>query len=100
MGIFAELVRPFAFSGLHTIAGRTDGDLRVWFGQSFYQVTQPIDVDHFVLSIHDPTPLMRAFAADINRMATAAIESLNEISREAHPPRACAWLIIQSYYSA
>ena len=54
----------------------------------------------FVLSFTDPEPCLRAFAADINRIGSASIESVLSVTKSRALPRSTAWLIIQTYYSA
>jgi hypothetical protein len=86
--------------GLHDVSGNVYQKLSVWVLNNRYQIYTPIHSDKFQLDIADEVPLLAAFAFDCNRMAMAAIETIDSISTANKLTKSRAWLIIQYYYSA
>ncbi len=102
MGIAADAIRPYWMPGIHNVNGILDADFdfRSWVNRKEYQVHSPIAADSFRLTVSDNRPLCDAFAADISRLASAALETLHDIGGSVTSPKARAWLFIRSYYAA
>ena len=86
--------------GINEVSGKPEMKLQAWFAMSKYQIYRPVLANSFQLTISETSPLLRAFACDSNRMAIAAFETLQGISKNTVLPKSNAWLIIQLYYSA
>ena len=100
--VLADAIRPFWLSGINAVAGKAGPSMPEWFSSGSYQIRQTTEEDLFVLEIPqgDIDQALAAFAADINRLATAAFETVVLIGRNSQFPRSTAWLIINSYYAA
>ncbi|WP_103666895.1 hypothetical protein [Pseudanabaena sp. BC1403] len=102
MSLVNDAIRPFWINGLNEITGRQSGSLLKWIIDGNYQIYTNIKSDSFTLEIASTSKssLLRAFAFDCNRMASASFESMQLIRKNESLPKSTAWLVIQSYYSA
>jgi hypothetical protein len=100
--LLADAIRPLWLPGIETVNGKRALGLAEWFQSGPYQILQNTHADAFVLDVlrMDADLLLEAFAADVNRLSTAAFETSTIISRHTKFPRSTAWLIINSYYAA
>ena len=100
--VLADAIRPFWLPGISNATGGPYASLREWFSAGSYQISSPTQNDSFVLDVlqSDVSQLISGFAADINRLATAAFESVVLISRSRRFPKSTAWLLVNSYYAA
>jgi len=95
-----DSVRPFWVKGINSIAGRPKDGVREWIRTGSYYFDNPTTPDSFSISIRDETEFLNALASNINRFSLASFESASHVSRNAEFPKAVAWLLISSYYSA
>lgn len=93
-------IRPFWMPRLNTVRGIPEDGLQGWIIDQNYQIYQPTKSGEFSLYISNHNNLVRAFAFDCNRMASAAFESMYSIRRHEKIQKSTSWLIIQSYYAA
>lgn len=100
MGIAADAIRHLWMPGIHTISGRPSGGFSDWIKSKEYQIYSAVAPDRFTLAAADLRPLRMAFAADICRLGGAAFETALVTDDEPRTPKACAWLLIRSYYAA
>lgn len=100
MSIIAECLRPFWAPGLNEITGNATKDLRNWLAGENYQIYSQSSADEFSTSFSEKAPFLGALAADVNRMASAAYESIIQAKRSDTFPRSTAWMIIKSYYAS
>src|SRR6266404_4020814 len=95
-----DTVRPFWVKGINSIAGRPTEGVREWIRKGSYYFDNPTTPETFSISIRDETEFLNALASDINRFSLASFESASHVPRNARFPKAVAWLLISSYYSA
>lgn len=100
MSIIGEVIRPFWLPGLNEVAGNYVKGIGGWICDEDYQIYSPPTESTFTLTVSKQGPLLEAFAADINRISTAAFETPNNLVRSTAFPRSTAWLIIKTYYAA
>jgi hypothetical protein len=100
MSILAECLRSSWAPGLNEISGNVTKDLRNWLADEGYQIYAQPRNDEFRTSFSDNGPFLSALAADVNRMATAAYESISQATKSALFPKSTAWIIIKSYYAS
>src|SRR5690349_5535781 len=100
MPILEDSIRPFWLPGLNDVSGRVGKGLGGWIRDEDFQIYSPIQPTVFTLAVADASPLVIAYAGDLNRFATASIESAVSIARIGNLSRSTAWAIIKSYYSA
>lgn len=100
MSLLTECLRPFWAPGLNEITGNVSKDLRSWAAEEDYQVYSQKSADEFSTSFSDTEPFLAALAADVNRMAAAAYESISQATKCVTFPRSTAWIIIKSYYAS
>jgi hypothetical protein len=93
-------LRPFWIPGLNTVTGHVEKGLSGWFSDSEFQIYSQIQTDSFIAHISIEEPLLAAFAADINRCALAALESIHQVQPVNSFPKSVGWLVIKSYYAA
>ena len=92
--------RPYWLPGLNEVNKCVLMGLGGWITEKEFQIYQQLENEKVILSISRPDSLKSAFAADCNRMSSAAFESIENITPSENLPRSVAWLIIRSYYSA
>jgi hypothetical protein len=56
-----------------------------------FQIYSPVQTDSFALAVAESHPLLSAFAADVNRLAIACLESAISVARTKGLPRSTAW---------
>lgn len=100
MAILEDSIRPFWVPGLNDISGNVVKGLGGWIRDEDFQIYSAVQADSFALTVSDSRPVLTAFAADVNRLATASLESAVSVGRTEALPRSTAWTIIKSYYSA
>lgn len=100
MALLTAPLRPFWIPGLNAVAGHVEKGLAGWFSDSEFQVHSQIQSDAFGLHVSFHESILPAFAADINRCAVAAFESIYQIQPVNHFPKSLGWLVIKSYYGA
>lgn len=87
-------------AGLNQISGPQAKGIGGLICDENYQIYSQMGPASFVLSFADPEPCIRAFAADINRIGSASIETVLSVTKSKALPKSTAWLVIQTYYSA
>jgi len=99
--VLADAIRPFWMPGINDASGKLRAGLGDWFTSGGYQITQPTKTDAFVVDVpgSEVIQLVAAFAADINRLSTAAFETAVLVNRSTPFPRSTAWLLINTYYA-
>ena len=100
MSTLANTLRPFWAPGLNDISGNIVKGLGGWLTDEEFNIFEPVKAKHFVLSMADAEPFLAALAADINRTAIAAYESVRLATRSTLFPKSTAWPVIKSYYAA
>jgi hypothetical protein len=100
MSILASSLRSFWPQGLNDISGNVAKGVGSWLAEENYQIYSPLKSKHFTLQVIDSEPYLSALAADINRTAVAAFESICQATRTKAFPKSTAWILIKSYYSA
>jgi hypothetical protein len=100
MSILDDIARPFWLTGLNNVSGPQLKGIGGLICDESYQIYSPVTPTSFVLSFSDASPLLNALAGDINRIGTAAFESVIGIAKSTILPKSTAWLVIQTYYSA
>lgn len=100
MSTLDDIARPFWLPGLNQVEGSQLKGIGGLICDEGYQIYSQITPASFELSFTDSEPLLKAFAADINRIGTASFESALRIDKSDLLPKSTAWLIIQTYYSA
>jgi hypothetical protein len=98
--ILEDSIRPFWVQGLNDISGHVVKGLGGWIRDEDFQIYSGVQADSFALAVADSRSLLSAFAADVNRLSTASLESAISVARIEGLPRSTAWTIIKSYYSA
>jgi hypothetical protein len=93
-------MRPHWMSGIHVVNGQLQGGFREWIASRHYQIYSPIDTGRFCLTVADNRSLCASFASDVSRFAGASLETMQLCDELAITPKACAWLVIRSYYAA
>lgn len=100
MCLLASTLRPFWAPGLNDIAGNVSKGLTGWLADENYLVYKEIKAKQFILNVSDPEPFLRSLAAEVNRTAVAACESIRNATRDVLLPKSTAWIVIKTYYSA
>jgi len=98
--ILEDSIRPFWVPGLNDISGHVVKGLGGWIRDEDFQIYTGVEAGSFALAFTDSRSLLSAFAADVNRLASASLESAISIARIQGLPRSSAWTIIKSYYSS
>lgn len=93
-------LRPFWAPGLNEISGKVEKGLSGWLTDGEYQIYSPLQPDSFVLNIAESAGFLSSLAADVNRFAAAAFETVHQITVNRELPRSTAWLVIKTYYAA
>lgn len=97
---FSEVVRPFWLQGLNQVSGPIHEGFSLWVLEKKFQVYDPPVDNKYFLSAADRDEVLRAFAYDCSRLASAAFESVLLASPSTELPRAISWLLINHYYAA
>jgi len=100
MSVVADALRPQWVHGLNDISRKPSGGLAAWTTAQGYAVSKQLQKKSCELYVADSNPLLQAYAYDCTRMAIAAFESLDGISRQPALPKSVAWLALRVYYSA
>lgn len=100
MPILEDSLRPFWVQGLNDISGHVVKGFGGWIRDEDFQIYSEVQADTFALAVADSRSLLSAFAADVNRLSTASLESAISVGRIERLPRSTAWIIIKAYYSA
>jgi hypothetical protein len=100
MSLAAEILRPFWLPGVHDVTGKPGKGIAAWVTGEDYQIYTPLQPDTAQVSFPVPAPLVAALAADANRMAAAAIETVAGIELSVDLPKSLGWPLIRSYYAA
>lgn len=100
MSIIADLLRPYTIPGLNELTTLPRSTFRGWILNSKFKVSQKIESKKFVLDVYSHDEMLMPYAYDINRMATAAFETVSLINKNATFPKSMGWTIIQLYYAA
>lgn len=95
-----RMLRALWLPALVDVTGPVKSAVRDWLLEGEYQVSHSTQGNRFSLDITANQPLLNAFAADINRMASSAFETLLGIQKHPVSPSSSGWLIIETYYAA
>lgn len=98
--IFANSLRPYWTTALNEISGNVEKGVGSWLSDEEFQIYSPVKSAHFSIRVADAQPYLAALAADINRTAAAAFESIGQAGKSGTFPRSTAWILIKSYYAA
>jgi hypothetical protein len=100
VSIIASSLRPYWAQGLNEVSGNVAKGVTSWLAEENYQLYLPLKSKHFTLQVADTEPYLAALAADVNRTAAAAFESISQATKNDLFPRSNAWILIKSYYAA
>lgn len=100
MALLENSLRPFWVPNLNEVSGVVQKGLRAWLTSGNYQFYSPVEPESFTLNLAETGEFLPSIAADINRFASAAFESVSQAGQNPELPRSTAWLIIKSYYAA
>lgn len=100
MPTFDDVTRAFWLPGLNEITGSQTKELTGWISDEDFQVYSPPGDGRFTLSVSYALPVVRAYAAEITRISTAAFETIAALNRPRKFPKSAGWLIIKTYYAA
>lgn len=92
--------RQLTLSGLRVQRKPKIEGVRRWILSSSYRLEQPPRKKNVSLLTDGSTEIVEAFAYDISRFGSAAIETLQQLEAIEKRPLAIGWIIIRSYYSA
>lgn len=98
--ILADVLRPHWAQGLNDVSGNVEKGVSGWLAEGDYQIPSAPKSKNFVIGLGNMEPFVAALAADINRTAVAAYESIGHASRSTLFPKSTAWILIKSYYGA
>ena len=100
MSAISDAIRPFWLPRIQTVTGRPIKGLHGFLLDRQYQIYTAPTAGRVELSCADLNPLLKAFAFDITRFASAAIESIADVRPDSVFPKSTAWLMIRTYYAA
>lgn len=100
MSVIENVLRSVWIPNLHEVTGSVTLGLRSWIKEEDYQVSQTVHTNKFTLDVPALQPLVIAFAGDINRMSTAAFETVLGVQKHPVSSKATGWLLIQAYYAS
>jgi hypothetical protein len=100
MSILANALRPYWTTALNEVTGNVEKGVGGWLSDEDFQIYAPVRSSHFGIQLAESGPYLEALAADINRTAAAAFESIGQAGRSDVFPRSTAWILIKSYYAA
>jgi hypothetical protein len=100
MSVISDALRPLWLPGIQTVVGRPMKGLQAYILDGQFQIYVPPTNRSAELSFAESLPILSAFAFDITRFASAAIESIAESRPDQMLPKSTAWLMIRSYYAA
>jgi hypothetical protein len=86
---------PFDFSSRERLV-----DIRAWIASPYYYVDSLTTSNQFTLNIKNWEALKIGVTNDVNRFATAAVESTIGVTQYSPLPKHSAWLAIRAYYAA
>jgi hypothetical protein len=98
MAGLVEAARLLWCQGLAQISGKPDGSLHDWLGSATYAPS--VSGKALILGGIDSADLLKAFGCDINRLASAASETLRNVAEIPTVPKSMAWPYVKLYYSA
>lgn len=96
----AEAFRPFWLAGLNDVSGHQRKELKGWINDEHFQVYVTPTETSFTLNVSESLPVLQAYAAEINRISIASVETMASVLTEPPSKKSAAWLIIQTYYAA
>lgn len=99
MGLFADVLRPFWIRGLNEVTGRQIKEIAGWVSDEDYQIYNDVHPKRFVLDVSNTAHLVRAYAAELDRIAIASFETVARIEFSGES-KSMAWQCIQRYYAA
>ncbi len=99
MSLFADVLRPFWIQGLNEVTGRQIKEIAGWVSDEDYQIYSDVHSKSFVLEVSNTANLVRAYAAELDRIAIASFETLALIESSGES-RSISWQCIQRYYAA
>ncbi len=103
MSLLADALQPFLVTELSEVHGRQNNlaltDLLIDPKSSF---TLSVDntAENFTVDFRDRAPVLVGLAADCNRFATAAFQTMVSVPQGAANAHGLPWSLIQLYYSA
>lgn len=99
MSLFADVLRPFWIQGLNEVTGRQIKEIAGWVSDEDYQIYNDVHPKRFVLDVSNTAHLVRAYAAELDRIAIASFETLARIESSGES-KSISWQCIQRYYAA
>lgn len=93
-----EAARNLWCPGLSSLEGNPKAGVQEWLAGATYAPI--VSADHIILSGIDQQNFLNALAADINRVSSAASESLCNINSNETIPKSVAWPFVKLYYSS
>ena len=100
MSEVCDAIRPFWLTGIHKVSGHQERGLIGLFADQNFQIYTPISPTTAELHFADWEQVVKAFAADIARMSTASLETVEGITQSKLLPKGAGWLFVRAYYSA
>lgn len=94
----AEGLTPYHSTNLVRVEKTASGDFRNWLETCTY--VPKVDKSTLILARTDWDKFLPFIAFDINRLTTAARETLQSISAVHNAPKSISWALVQAYYAA
>ena len=100
MALVADALRGSISPGIYGLTGRLDTSLNEWLSDGEFQFYVEVnDGARFFVDFADDK-LLRAIAADSNRLAMSSYETIISILPDPKLSRSTSWLLIKVYYAA
>jgi hypothetical protein len=100
MSYASEALRRHWLPNIQTVVGRPQKGFGPYLLDQNYQVYNRPTAQRVELFFSDASPVLSAFAFDITRFASAAVESVVDTRQNPVFNKSTAWLLIRSYYAA
>ena len=98
---FSDGIRHLYMPGIHQISTDLKTGLNGWLSLGRDYIIPNNLVNHsFSVLTFEFVDFLRAYVYDINRLSSAALESINDISEDIVSPKFYGWIITKYYYSA
>lgn len=100
MSLVSDAIRQLWLPRIQTVIGRPLKGFGAFVLDEGYQIHTASTYNGAELIYPEEMLILKAFAFDITRFTTAAIESMADEPGHAALPKSTAWLLIRSYYAA
>jgi hypothetical protein len=94
-------LRHLYLFGLNQVSYNLTSGLNTWLhsAKDYFPVGDNT-ANRFTIGTYDYNSFLLPYAFDINRLSCAAIESINNITKDDISPKFLGWIIVKYYYSA